>query len=199
MGDELAPQDEGLGGCPPISQFNQMLAAEGTTRMDGPTPGMKRLNVLLLLLSLSVLFGCSVGPGENNGGISMENWCNRDESMSWTGCWTETAQLDCATGQKFEPEEIIEEFRLTSDGDFSVTWSPFEHFVDYAGLYQVSEKNGTIEFTVGDNAPPNVDGQGIFTITDQGKLILENIWLGTRKQGNVTEACGHIFRLKIKK
>ncbi len=160
---------------------------------------MKKLNVLLLLLSLSFLCGCAFDPGENSGGISMEEWCDRDESMPWTGCWTEVAQLDCASGQEFEPEEIIEGFRLTSAGRFSVTWSPFEHYVDYAGPYEVSEKNGTIELTMGNNAPPNVKGRGNFTITDQGELILENIWLGAREQENVTEACGHIFRLKTKK
>lgn len=160
---------------------------------------MKKLNALLLLLSLSFLCGCAFASGENSGGISMEEWCDRDESMPWSGCWAEVAQLDCASGQEFEPEKIIGEFRLTSDGTFSVTWSPFEQFVDYAGPYEVSQKNGAIELTMGNNAPPNVDGQGNFTVTDQGELILENIWLGARAQENVTEACGHIFQLKTKK
>jgi len=160
---------------------------------------MKKLNALLLLFSLLFLCGCASDPGENSDGISMEEWCGRDKSMPWTGCWTEVAQLDCESGQEFEPEGIIGEFRLTSDGTFSVTWSPFEHFVDYAGPYEVSETNDAIELTMGNNAPPNVDGQGNFTITDQGELILENIWLGAREQENVTEACGHMFRLKTKK
>jgi hypothetical protein len=155
---------------------------------------MKKLDVLLLLLSLSFFCACAFDPGKNSDGISMEEWCGPDESLPWTGCWTEVAQFDCESGQEFEPEGIIEEFRLNSDGTFSVTWSPFEHFVDYAGPYEVSEKNGTIELTMGNNAPPNVDGQGNFTITDQGELILENIWLGAGEQKNVTEACGHIFR-----
>ena len=146
---------------------------------------MKELNVLLLLLSLLFLCGCVFDPGANSGGISTEEWCNRDDSMPWTGCWTEVAQLDCGSGQAFELEEVIEEFRLTSDGIFSVTWTPFEHFVDYAGPYEVSETNGTIELTMGNNAPSNVDGQGNFTITDQGELILENIWLGAKTQQNV--------------
>ena len=160
---------------------------------------MKKLNALFLLLSLLFLCGCASDPGENSDGISMEEWCGRDKSMPWTGCWTEMAHLDCESGEEFEPEEIIEEFRLNSEGIFSVTWSPFEHFVDYAGPYEVSEKNGTIELIMGNNAPPNVDGQGNFTVTDQSELILENIWLGAREQENVTQACGHIFRLKTKK
>ena len=160
---------------------------------------MKTLSVLLRLLSLSLLCGCAFAPGENSDGIDMEDWCGRAENMPWTGCWIETAQLDCTSGQEFEPEKTIGEFRLTSAGNFSVTWSPFEHFVDYAGSYEVSEKNGAIELTMENNAPPNVDGQGNFTITDQGELILENIWLGAREQENVTEACGHIFRLKSKR
>ncbi len=160
---------------------------------------MKKLNTLLLLLSLSFLYGCTFGSGENSNGISTKEWCDRNESIPWSGCWLEVAQLDCESGQAFEPEKIIKEFRLNPNGTFSVTWTPFEHFVDYAGPYKVSEKNGTIELTTGDKAPPNVDGQGNFTITDKGELVLENIWLGAKEQKNVTKACGHIFRLKTKK
>ena len=126
----------------------------------------------------------------------MAEWCNRDESMPWTGCWNEVAQLDCESGQAFEPEKAIGEFRLTADGTFSVTWSPFEHFVDYAGPYEVSEANGTIALSIGDNAPPDAEGQGRFTITDQGELLLQGIWLGAREGETVPQACGHKFRLK---
>jgi hypothetical protein len=126
----------------------------------------------------------------------MEEWCSRDGKRPWTGCWTEVAQLDCESGQEFVPEEPIEEFRLTSAGIFSVTWSPFETFVDYAGQYEVSQKDGAIELAMGNRAPPDAEGQGHFTITDQGDLILEDIWLGARGQENVTRACGHKFRLK---
>jgi hypothetical protein len=126
----------------------------------------------------------------------MEEWCGRDESMPWAGCWTEVAQLDCESGQELEPEEVIEEFRLASDRRYSVTWSPFERYVDYAGTYAVIEENGTIELTMGKNAPPDADGLGTFTITDQGELILSDIWLGTRGQEDATPACGHIFRRK---
>ena len=157
---------------------------------------MKRLNVFLLLLSVLFLCGCALGPGASTGEMDMEEWCGRNEKRPWTGCWTEVAQLDCASGQEFVPGEPIEEFRLTSDGIFSVTWSPFETFVDYAGQYEISEKDGTIELAMGDRAPPDAEGQGHFTITDQGDLILEDIWLGARGQENVARACGHKFRLK---
>lgn len=154
---------------------------------------MKKRNILLVLLSLSFLYGCAFAPGEDTDGIDMEEWCDRDESMPWTGCWTEVAQLDCGSGQEFEPEEIIEEFRLTAGGSFSVTWSPFEHFVDYAGQYEAHEASGAIELTMGDRAPPNARGQGSYAITDQGELILDGIWLGARERDNVTKACGHRF------
>jgi hypothetical protein len=157
---------------------------------------MKKLNALLFLLSLSWLCGCSLAPGENSDGIDMEEWCNRDVRMPWTGCWTEVAQLDCQSGQEFVPEATIGEFRLTSDGIFSVAWSPFETYVDYAGQYEVREKNGAIQLAMGDRAPPGAEGQGHFTITDQGELILEDIWLGAREQENVTKACGHKFRMR---
>ena len=126
----------------------------------------------------------------------MGDWCNRDESMPWTGCWTEVAQLDCESPQEFELEVIIEEFRLTADGTFSVTWSPFESYIDYAGPYELREKSGAIALTLGNHAPPNAKGQGSLAVTDRGELILEGIWLGAREKENVTEACGHRFRMK---
>ena len=157
---------------------------------------MKKLKPLLFLLSLSWLCGCSLAPGENSDGIDMEEWCSRDARMPWTGCWTEVARLDCESRQEFVPEASIGEFRLTSDGIYSVTWSPFEFFVDYAGQYKVSEKNVAIELAMGNSAPPDAEGQGHFTTTDQGELILEGIWLGAGEQENVTKACGHRFRMR---
>jgi hypothetical protein len=157
---------------------------------------MKRLQALLLLLSVQFLCGCALDPGVSTGGIDMEEWCSRDKKRPWTGCWIEVAQLDCESGQEFVPEATIGEFRLTSDGIFSVTWSPFETYVDYAGQYEVSEKNGAIELTMGNRALPDAEGQGHFAITDQGELILEDIWLGAREQESVTKACGHRFRIK---
>jgi hypothetical protein len=159
---------------------------------------MKRLDSLLLLLLLSCLCGCSLAPGKNSNGIDMEEWCGRDARMPWTGCWTEVAQIDCESGREFVPEATIGEFRLTSGGTFSVTWSPFETFVDYAGHYEVSEKNGAIELAMGDRAPADAEGQGHFAITDQGELVLEDIWLGARERENATKACGHKFRMKTR-
>jgi hypothetical protein len=157
---------------------------------------MKRPNVLLLLLPVLFLCGCALDPGAGTGRMDMEKWCSREEKKPWTGCWIEVAQLDCESGQEFVPAEPIEEFRLTSDGIFSVTWSPFETFVDYAGQYEVSDKDGAIELAMGNLAPPDAEGQGRFTITDQGTLILEGIWLGARGQEHVAKACGHRFRMK---
>lgn len=150
--------------------------------------------MLAVLFACFCISGCTALPGENDGGIDMEEWCGRDQSMPWTGCWKEVAQLDCETGQQIEPAEKIEEFRLTSDGTYSVTWSAFEFYVDYAGSYDIDEKNGTITLTMGSNAPPDVDGQGNITITEGGELLLEDMWLGARYPDNATEACGHIFR-----
>ncbi|MEJ2211999.1 MAG: hypothetical protein P8129_23610 [Anaerolineae bacterium] len=156
--------------------------------------GMKRPNAFLLLLCALSLCGCVLDPGKSTGGMDTEEWCSKDVKRPWTGCWIEVARLDCESGQEFEPQEIIGEFRLTPDGRYSVTWTPFETFVDYAGQYQVSEEDGTMELTVGDRAPAGAKGQGRFSITDQGDLLLEGIWLGARYQRKEVEACGHRFR-----
>jgi hypothetical protein len=155
---------------------------------------MFRQTLLAVSTACLCLCGCVALSGEDAGGISMEEWCDRDESMPWTGCWKELAQLDCETGQQIEPAEEIEEFRLTSEGKFSVTWSAFEFYVDYAGSYEIDEKDGTITLSMGGNAPLNVDGQGNITITEGGELLLEDMWLGARYPDNATQACGHIFR-----
>jgi hypothetical protein len=155
---------------------------------------MKRPNAFLLLLSVLSLCGCALDPGGSTSGTNMEEWCSKDEKRPWTGCWIELARLDCESGQEFEPQEPIGEFRLTPDGLYSVTWTPFETFVDYAGQYEVSEEDSTIELNLGDRAPAGAKGQGRFSITDQGDLLLEGIWLGDRHQGREMEACGHRFR-----
>jgi hypothetical protein len=155
---------------------------------------MTRPNALLLLLSMLSLCGCALEPGGSTSGTDLEEWCSKDEERPWTGCWIEVARLDCESGQEFEPQEVIGEFRLTPNGRYSVTWTPFETFVDYAGQYNVSEEDGTIELAVEDRAPAGVQGQGRFSMTDQGDLLLKGIWLGTRHQGREVEACGHRFR-----
>ena len=155
---------------------------------------MKRPNALLLLPLVLSLCGCARDPGGNTGAIDAEEWCSKDENRPWTGCWIELARLDCESGQEFEPQEPIGEFRLTPNGRYSVTWTPFETFVDYAGQYKVSEEDGTIKLNLEDRAPAGAKGQGTFSITDQGDLLLEGIWLGDRHQGRETEACGHRFR-----
>jgi hypothetical protein len=160
---------------------------------------MKRWNASWPLLCLSLLWGCALVPGENADGKDTREWCSRDVGMPWTGCWTEVAQLDCESGEEFEPAVAIGEFRLTPDWRYSVTWSPFETYVDYAGQYRVSEEEGAIELTLGNLAPPQAKGRGSFSVTDQGELLLEGIWLGARDHGSATEACGHRFRLRTKR
>jgi hypothetical protein len=157
---------------------------------------MNKVKGFLFLFFLLGLCGCSLGPGKDSDRIDMEEWCGRDARMPWTGCWTEVAQIDCDSGQEFVPKATIEEFRLTSDGIFSVTWSPFETYVDYAGPYSVNEKARAIELTLGDLAPPRAIGKGRFTITDEGELLVEGIWLGSRDLGSATVACGHRMQLR---
>jgi hypothetical protein len=160
---------------------------------------MKKLSVLRLLLSVPFLCGCVPVPDPGNVPVDTEEWCSRDDRMPWTGCWTEAARIDCESGWELEPENPIGEFRLTPDGRFSVTWSPFETYVDYAGPYNVNEKTGAIELTLGDLAPLDAKGQGRFTITDEGELLLEGVWLGSRASGSATVACGHRMQLKSRR
>lgn len=176
-----------------------VLREQKTGRSRTGVGTMCKLSALWLLLCLSLLSGCAVAPSGDSVGVDSQEWCSRDERMPWTGCWAEVVQLDCESGEEFEPAGAIGEFRLTPDWRFSVTWSPFETYVDYAGQYRVSEEDGTIELTLGNLAPPNAKGRGTFTVTDQDELLLEGIWLGARDHGGATEACGHRFRFRTER
>lgn len=149
-----------------------------------------------VLLSIALLCGCVLAPGSSHEAIDMEQWCSRDVRKPWTGCWVEVARLGCETGQEHVPEQPIEEFRLTSPGVYSVTWSPFEFFVDYSGRYEVNAEKGAIELLASERVPPDFQGRGTFSLTDQGELSLQGVWLGAREAESVDQGCGHRFRLK---
>jgi hypothetical protein len=113
------------------------------------------------------------------------------------GLWHETAQLACGTGKETEPDEAIGELRFGADGQFSVTWHPFEIFVDYWGTYRADPVTGELTLTMESSmgAPPeDFDGEGTFAIRDDGSLVLEDIWLGSGPGTEESEpGCGHVF------
>ena len=111
------------------------------------------------------------------------------------GIWREEARLDCQTGAFNADTAQIAEFILTADGRLSVSWEEFEVYVDYVGTYTFDLASGALHLS-GQNLnymPPDFDGDGRFSIDEQGRLILRDIWLGTAPYGGDTPACGHRF------
>jgi hypothetical protein len=117
----------------------------------------------------------------------------------WAGMWQEVAQIDCVTGQERVPASAIGEIAIGAEGEMRVTWSPFEVYVDYRadhGFSAVDDpRTGTVSMTGigGNHAPPDIDGEGTYRM-DGADLILEDLWLGTPRDGTDAPGCGHRLR-----
>jgi hypothetical protein len=110
------------------------------------------------------------------------------------GRWHETAWIDCATGQEEMPNDPIRELAFQSDGTVTVTWHPIETYVDYRGTYESSElARMEIVMTWSAYAPGDFDGVGTYEIDDGGDLVLADMWLGSPKQTQGLNGCGHRF------
>ncbi|KAA3643399.1 MAG: hypothetical protein DWQ07_23080 [Chloroflexi bacterium] len=113
------------------------------------------------------------------------------------GIWTEKAQQTCDTYDETSVEEPIGELIFSADGSLSVTWRPFEAYIDYVGEYSFDTETIKIQADGVNYLPENIDGTGTYLIDDQGRLILSDIWLGSPPFGSATTPlCGHIFTKK---
>jgi len=117
------------------------------------------------------------------------------DENSLVGIWRETAQLSCEAYEEVSVEEPIGELIFSADGSMSVTWQPFEAYIDYVGEYRV---DGQGELTINARAinyqPANMDSTGAYVFDDQGRLVLRDIWLGVPPySSNANILCGHIF------
>ena len=92
----------------------------------------------------------------------------------------------------------VNELIFRADGNFSVTWIPFEIRKDYWGRYTFNVSTRTLELTLtgGNTMPPDFDGIGIFSRDDEGGLVLADICLGTRSAfgADPVRNCNHRFR-----
>lgn len=111
-----------------------------------------------------------------------------------TGRWREIGWVDCGSGLEAVPEDPIRELAFGVDGTVTVTWHPIETYVDYRGMYETSEPGAIkIVMTWSAYAPPDFDGEGTYQIADDGSLVLEDLWLGSPKQTQGLNGCGHRF------
>lgn len=155
------------------------------------------IRTCLLGALLISLIGCAPEPPEEDTDpIDMEVWCDQDAELPWSGCWREIYQINCETGDEFESDDPIGELRLTSDGSYSITWQPFEYYLDYAGTYNIDVAQGKITFS--DTGASGFDGDGSYIINENGELELIDIWFGIFYPGYESEgeiaSCGYVFR-----
>ncbi|HJX38523.1 MAG TPA: hypothetical protein VJ714_07980 [Anaerolineae bacterium] len=111
------------------------------------------------------------------------------------GVWGEEAQFSCETDEEVVPEERIGELSFGANGEFSVTWHPFEIYKDYWGTYTFGLNQGTLDLTgaEGNYVPENLDGSGSWFIDEEGRLVLKEMWLGSPHGSSGLANCGHRF------
>lgn len=159
---------------------------------------MQTARIFIFLTALLAVSGCVPEPVNHSSGLDVEKWCIEDGDMPWSGCWKEIWQIDCESGEELEAEDTIGELRLLPNGRYSITWHPFETYTDYAGTYNINPAAGTIALNHEGDA--GFDGDGFYSIKDNGDLELMDIWFGTfyKDEDSDTEkvSCGYVFRKK---
>ncbi len=114
------------------------------------------------------------------------------ESNPWVGVWHETKQLTCNDGVR-APEQPIEEMAFYANGDFTVTWTPFEVYFDYWGRYTFDLDSHALVLTPtgGNFLPGDLDGVGTFTQDSGDTITLHDMWLGSFSAATAEPGCGH--------
>jgi hypothetical protein len=99
------------------------------------------------------------------------------------------------TGEEITPSQPIRELVFRADGEFGVTWEPFELYRDYWGTYTYDLEQGSLDLSrfSGNYVPDDADGQGSFSLDEQGRLLLSEIWLGAAQGSTAHSNCGHRF------
>jgi hypothetical protein len=133
-----------------------------------------------------------VAANAGGGAIEVKAELATGETAMWTavvrdpknpvlsGVWHERGSARCRGAR--HPDVPIGELKLTEDGRFSVTWQPFETYVDYWGRYTVT--GDTMRWVVegGNLIPPHLDLEGQFSLTPDA-LTLSEMFLGAQKAG----------------
>ncbi len=104
--------------------------------------------------------------------------------------WSENSRIACETCEEIPPPEEFTQnlLVLKPDGKFTYTYTVFlEDNIDYAGSYEWSPETGNIIFHVA-SQPPGFDGEGTFHFTEDGRLILRDVWFSDE-----LKSCGYEF------
>ncbi len=92
--------------------------------------------------------------------------------------------------------ESIGELLFTTDGQYTVTWTMLEDYIDLFGMYEFVTATGAIDLNFEWNRikTAGFSGAGSFRF-EEGNLILEGIYTGglNSKLGTGDKVCSHRF------
>lgn len=125
---------------------------------------------------------------------SVEVYVYDPTAQPYIGVWREVDRQLCTEDTFTESGVLIYEFIIAANGRFSVSWEPFEVYVDYVGEYTIDGENLTLDDEPYNYNPFDFQGNGMWYVDDEGRLVLDGIWLGTSPfGGDDPPACAHRF------
>jgi hypothetical protein len=112
------------------------------------------------------------------------------------GRWRQDGFPVCKGEKPITVAEPIRELDINADGTFTVTWHPFETYVDYWGTYEHNVTSGAVRMKVdgGNFVPADFNGEGRFSADAQGGLTLSQVWLGSRSARGKPRSCAYQFK-----
>lgn len=183
--------DHPLGYAPPLDVPDELLtrwraspAGAATFSPDGATVTVADSVAPGSALTLTALF---CGQEEVTKTVPV---VGRDEPVI-VGFWRQES-AECAAGMpRHDP---VKELAFEANGDFSVTYFPFESYRDYWGTHVFDHRTGAIDMTVtgGNKTPVNPGLSGRARLESDKRLVLENVYLGpARFLGD--GSCNYVF------
>ena len=122
-------------------------------------------------------------------------------SAPLVGRWQVKGIIGCDGAQHAPQSQLAKELIFDANGKFSVTWRPFESYVDYWGdyVYDSDRKQLSMIISGGNYVPAGVRLQGVARVTPDGNGELQGIWLGAEKaasdaEANPEKSCGLVIK-----
>lgn len=93
------------------------------------------------------------------------------------GKWRQTHEIMCGKNQRQTAQAPIGELKFTGAGAFSLTRTPFESYVDYAGTYRFSANEHTLVLTIlsGNRKPVVGTFKAMAQLTEVGELVVSQL------------------------
>ncbi|MBK9071739.1 MAG: hypothetical protein IPL79_12165 [Myxococcales bacterium] len=126
-------------------------------------------------------------------------YSDSDDAAPLRHSWREEAQISCADGSRIENAPSgIPELVFYVNGEFSVTWTPFEVYYDYFSTFTFDAKTATLALappSSGNNVPNDFEGEsGSIEFLDDHTIQISSVWFGSQDSDEpTTPTCGYVF------